>query len=202
MNTKIYLFFSSITHLQIILIIFAYFCGSIPFGPIFAKIFNLGNMREKGSGNIGATNMVRIGGKKLGIAVALCDGIKGVIPILLGYELNLHESILSVFCLAVVLGHIFPIWLYFKGGKGIATSMGAILALSWQVGIIYMISWLIIFKCSRISSLSSIISIIIMMIAAYCFLSVESSYFLMIMTIVIIVKHYDNILRLLRKSEK
>ena len=186
----------------LLLFTFSYLCGSIPFGPIFARIFKLGNMQEQGSGNIGATNMARIGGKKLGIAVALCDGIKGVIPVAIGHWLGFSYMILAVIALTTVIGHIFPVWLKFKGGKGIATSIGALTALSWKLGFMYIGTWLLVFVITRISSFASILGVIIAVIGGIIFLPIEAASLVGIMSTILIYKHQDNIMRLWQGTEK
>lgn len=184
------------------LLIFAYFCGSIPSGPILAKIFKLGDMREKGSGNIGATNMARIGGKKLGILVALCDTLKGVVPVMVGRIFSVSELTLALLGLMAVLGHIFPLWLRFKGGKGIATSLGAITALSWELGVIYGSIWLLVFITVRMASLASIIGIVGAWIASWGFLSDPAIVVISLMGVTVLYKHSSNIKRLLQGTEQ
>jgi glycerol-3-phosphate acyltransferase PlsY len=142
---------------DILFLILAYLCGSIPFGLLIAKTQGYDDIRAYGSGNIGATNILRILGKKWGILTLICDILKGFIPVVLCkiYAPNITD----ISILFPVIGHIFPIWLKFKGGKGVATALGAFLGLSWVVGLICIIVWLICAKLSKISSLSALISI-------------------------------------------
>lgn len=186
-----------------IAILVAYICGSIPFGLIISNIFGNGRLREQGSGNIGATNVVRTQGKLLGGLTFLLDGIKGGVPFLLFPD----ERPSLLFAIAV-FGHMFPVWLKFKGGKGIATFLGALLFWQPYIAIISMCSWFVIFKTTRISSLSGLGSVLIgyIIFAVYCkstttFDTVDFVLFSSVI-LAIFVKHTDNIKRLINKEEK
>ena len=145
-----------------------YFVGSIPFGLILAKAYGLGDIRKIGSGNIGATNVLRTGNKKIALMTLLLDGIKGAFAIFItreafNYEIltNLINDIIFFECVvgvAAVIGHCFPIWLKFKGGKGVATGFGIILCFDLLVGILSLITWLLIIKLFKVSSLSALVS--------------------------------------------
>jgi glycerol-3-phosphate acyltransferase PlsY len=140
----------------------AYLIGSIPFGLLLTKAKGI-DLRAVGSGNIGATNVLRTGNKKLAAATLLLDGVKGYIAVLLGYEIGAeggYAIVASLFAaLAAVIGHVFPLWLKFKGGKGVATSIGVLFGLSPLLGAITCSLWLAVFFCTRISSLSALIGI-------------------------------------------
>ena len=181
--------------------IFAYLCGSTLFGPIFAKFFKLGDLRTKGSGNIGATNIARISGNKwIGSLTALCDCLKGIVPIVIAKHLDIDN--ISLIGALVVIGHIFPIWNQFKGGKGIATFIGINLAINIKIGFFMCIIWLIVFCFKKISSLASII-MVISCIIAHLILSHFIDIWLIIATaILIIMKHKHNIVGLLHGSER
>lgn len=140
----------------------AYLLGSIPFGLVLRTFFKVGDIRKIGSGNIGATNALRTGNKSFAIAVLFCDAMKGVIAVLLatllvarGYP---HAPLVAA--LAAVIGHVFPIWLGFKGGKGVATAAGVITTLHWPVGVMLIVVWLVTAKLSKTSSLGALIAAI------------------------------------------
>lgn len=179
----------------------SYLCGSIPFGLILSNCFGNGKLRSLGSGNIGATNVVRTQGKILGGLTFLLDGLKGIIPFLL-----LKSDYPTVIFAAVVLGHMFPIWLRFKGGKGISTFFGAMLAVNPVVSIISMFIWLCTFLLSEISSLSGLVaisigSLIFIYRNGYTYNTWECIAFLII-PVCIILKHHENIMRLINGEEK
>ncbi|MGH1464403.1 MAG: glycerol-3-phosphate 1-O-acyltransferase PlsY [Cognatishimia sp.] len=134
-----------------------YLFGSIPFGIVITRVFGLGNLREIGSGNIGTTNVLRTGSKPAAAATLLLDGGKGAIAVLIARFLA-GEDAAQVAGLLAFLGHCFPIWLKFKGGKGVATFLGLMLALAWPVGIACCLTWLITALIGRISSLSALVS--------------------------------------------
>ena len=191
---------------------FGYFVGSIPFGLILAKAFGLGDIRKIGSGNIGATNVLRTGNKKIALMTLLLDGIKGALAILLtqealNYEIltSLNNDIIFFECvvgIAAVIGHCFPIWLKFKGGKGVATGLGIILCFDLLVGILSLIIWLLITKLFKISSLSALVAYFF--IPIFIFLnSPENNFFIssIIISCICFFKHRENIKRLLTGSE-
>ena len=192
--------------------IFGYFVGSIPFGLILTKAYGLGDIRKIGSGNIGATNVLRTGNKKIALMTLLLDGIKGALAILLtqealNYEIltSLNNDIIFFECvvgIAAVIGHCFPIWLKFKGGKGVATGLGIILCFDLLVGILSLIIWLLITKLFKISSLSALVAYFF--IPIFIFLnSPENNFFIssIIISCICFFKHRENIKRLLTGSE-
>lgn len=185
-----------------LLFIFSYFIGSIPFGLIFVKLAGKGDVRDIGSGNIGATNVLRTGSKKLAIFTLLADALKGAIPILISKYLEIDLITQCTIGGLAILGHIFPIWLKFKGGKGIATAAGAYLALCPIIGILTLTTWGITAKIGRISSLSALIAFFMAPIYS-CFLVNRTD--LMVFTIVvyfiITYTHRDNIKRLIAGKE-
>ena len=136
--------------------IISYLMGSIPFGFILTKIFLKKDIREIGSGNIGATNALRTGNKSIGYSTLVLDIIKAVVPVV--YVKIFYQDFLYVASLCAFLGHVFPIWLKFKGGKGVATYVGILFALNIYCGIIFTISWFITFFISKYSSLSSLVA--------------------------------------------
>ena len=147
------------------LISIVYFFGSIPFAYILPKIFGLGDIRNLGSGNVGATNVLRAGNKLLAIIVLAFDIIKGFVPLFIlknYYHNELSEIIILFIGSAAILGHIFPIWLKFKGGKGVATYIGFLFAINYIFGIIFIITWLLIAFLKKYSSLASITSLVLL----------------------------------------
>ena len=187
------------------LISIVYFFGSIPFAYILPKIFGLGDIRKLGSGNVGATNVLRAGNKLLAIIVLAFDIIKGFAPLFIlknYYHNELSEIIILFIGSAAILGHIFPIWLKFKGGKGVATYIGFLFAINYIFGIIFIITWLLIAFLKKYSSLASITSLVLLPLFIMLF-SYEKHiiYLLILINLIIISKHYPNIYRLINKSE-
>jgi glycerol-3-phosphate acyltransferase PlsY len=138
--------------------VLGYLLGSIPFGVVVTRLMGLGDLRQIGSGNIGATNVLRTGNKGAALATLLLDGGKGALAVLLARWLVGAEDAAQVAALAAFLGHLFPVWLGFKGGKGVATFLGLFLALDWQVGILLCLTWLVAALVLRYSSVAALIS--------------------------------------------
>ena len=181
------------------IIIISYLFGSIPFGLILTKIFIGKDIRKIGSGNIGATNVLRSGNKFIGYLTLTLDILKAVVPILFVnfyYNDQLYLASLSVF-----IGHVFPVWLKFKGGKGVATYVGILFCLNYLSGIVFCLTWLLIFFIFKYSSLSSIVSSFCISIFQYFFISDPFYYFYFIMFIMIFYTHRENIKRLINKTE-
>src|SRR6185437_7298248 len=177
-----------------------YLLGSIPFGLIFAFISGAGDVRKIGSGNIGATNVLRTGKKWAAAATLLCDGLKGAAAVLIAREFLPPQC--EIFAaLAAVLGHIFPLWLKFKGGKGVATFLGVTIALYWPVGLLVAATWLGAALIWRISSLSALIAIALSPV--YFFLSGHQDYapLAVLLAALIFFMHRENIRRLLQGAE-
>ena len=190
------------------LIIFAvicYFIGSIPFAYILTKLFGFGDVRNIGSGNVGATNVLRTGKKKLAFLVLFFDILKGFVPLIVlkNYLFtNSSELIVCAIASLTILGHIFPIWLKFKGGKGVATYIGYIFAINYIFGLIFIFAWLFIALIKKYSSLASIVSLIILPLSLYVMqFNKDINLLLSLISIIIIIKHYSNILRLFNKTE-
>jgi len=178
---------------------FAYLIGSIPFGYIFTKIFLKKDIRNIGSGNIGATNALRTGNKFIGYSTLIFDILKAIVPVLF-VKFNYSEHIYAC-SLCVFLGHVFPIWLKFKGGKGVATYLGIIFCLNYIIGLIFVVAWFITFLISKYSSLSSLLASFIIPIYHYFLVNNESYYFFVIMFILIFYTHKENIKRLINNTE-
>ena len=186
--------------MELILVIsVSYLMGSIPFGLILTKIFLKKDIREIGSGNIGATNVLRTGNKLIGYLTLILDILKAVIPVIY-IKINFPELV-YISSLSVFIGHVFPIWLKFKGGKGVATYVGILFSINYFLGIIFVVSWLIIFFISKYSSLGSIVSTLLIPIFIFLNSSYENQYFFIIMFVLILYTHRENVKRLINKEE-
>tara|TARA_B100000579_G_scaffold194630_1_gene159034 strand:+ start:316 stop:894 length:579 start_codon:yes stop_codon:yes gene_type:complete len=186
--------------MELILIIsICYLMGSIPFGLILTKIFLKKDIREVGSGNIGATNVLRTGNKVIGYLTLILDVLKAAIPVLY-IKLNFPEFI-YISSLSAFIGHVFPIWLKFKGGKGVATYIGILFSINYILGIVFAFSWLIVFFISKYSSLGSILSSMVIPIFIFLNSSYDNEYFFIIMFVLILYTHRENVKRLINKEE-
>jgi glycerol-3-phosphate acyltransferase PlsY len=183
-----------------LVILFAYLIGSIPFGIIISKIMGLGNLRNIGSGNIGATNVLRTGNKLAAILTLIFDLLKGAIAVIITYYIY-NDTTAQIAALSSFLGHCFPIWLKFKGGKGVATFIGISLALYWPAGILICLTWVLTAFLSRVSSLSALISSLSSILWVWI-LGVPSAVFVMtVLTILIWFRHIENIKRIIKNTE-
>jgi len=177
----------------------SYLMGSIPFGFILTKIFLKKDIRDIGSGNIGATNALRTGNKFIGYTTLFFDIIKAVIPVIY-IKINFSDFI-YIASLCAFLGHVFPIWLKFKGGKGVATYLGILFAVNIPFGFVFIISWLITFGLSKFSSLSSLVASISVPIYLLILAQFDQVIFFTIMFVLIFFTHRENIKRLINKEE-
>ena len=177
----------------------SYLMGSIPFGLILTKIFLKKDIREIGSGNIGATNALRTGNKFIGYSTLILDIVKAVIPVL--YVKVNFPDLIYVSALCAFLGHVFPVWLKFKGGKGVATYVGILFSMNIMFGIVFGIFWLVTFFISKFSSLASLIGSFSVPVYLFLFESTENELFFGIMFILIFYTHRENIKRLINKEE-
>ena len=182
----------------IIVAVYSYLLGSIPFGLILTKIFLKKDIRKIGSGNIGTTNVLRTGKKSLAAVTLILDLMKGYFSIIITF--TYFENLISYSALICFIGHIFPVWLKFKGGKGVATYLGVILALSYKFFLIFGISWVVLSFLFRYASLSSIISSLIVFVCSY-FFNNNFSLILFIFFIIILYTHRENIVRLKNSEE-
>ena len=191
--------------------VFGYFLGSIPFGLILTKISGLGDIRKIGSGNIGATNVLRTGNKKIALFTLLLDGGKGalaiflitiILPKVFDNTFNIIEFYQCTVAISAVVGHCFPIWLRFKGGKGVATGFGVILSLNLNIGIVALVIWVLIAKVFKISSMSALIAYFLIPILMFYY-ETEFIYFLssFIISLICFFQHRENIKRLINRSE-
>ena len=179
--------------------IISYLMGSIPFGFILTKIFLNKDIREIGSGNIGATNALRTGNKTLGYSTLILDILKAVIPVI--YVKVFYQDFLYIASLCAFLGHVFPIWLKFKGGKGVATYVGILFSINFYFGIIFAISWFITFFISKFSSLSSLVGAASIPVYLLILTQFDQVIFFTIMFVLIFFTHRENIKRLKNKEE-
>ena len=183
----------------IIVAAYSYFLGSIPFGLLLTRIFLKKDIRTIGSGNIGTTNVLRTGNKFLATFTLALDLIKGYISVYI--TIIYFESFISLSALICFIGHIFPIWLKFKGGKGVATYLGVILALSYKFFFIFGIVWISLSLLFRFASLSSMISTLTVFLYAYYYEINNNTLILFIFFVMILFTHKENILRLKNSTE-
>lgn len=178
---------------------FAYFLGSIPFGLILTWFSGLGDVRKLGSGNIGATNVLRTGNKLLAALTLALDLGKGTAVVLIGARLG--PDMMAITAIGVVLGHVFPIWLKFRGGKGVATTFGVLLALSWPVGLLGCLTWLTVFAFFRISSLSALLALAVTPFITWWLADPQRTEVIAALAILVWIRHVSNIRRLLKGNE-
>ncbi|MAZ80388.1 MAG: acyl-phosphate glycerol 3-phosphate acyltransferase [Rickettsiales bacterium] len=192
--------------IQILFLLITYLISSIPFGLFLGKLFANIDIREHGSNNIGATNVSRIIGKKLGLATLILDGLKGGIMVMIArfifHDFIYLEILLILTAAIAVIGHIFPIYINFKGGKGVATSIATIIALDPYIGAAICLIWIIAFILFRISAISSISAIFSSLIISLFYNTISHNIFYFLLFILILYRHKDNIKRLIQGSEK
>ena len=187
--------------MTIALIIISYLLGSINSAVLTCKLLRLPSPYSAGSGNPGATNVLRLGGKKAAAMTLAGDVLKGVVPVVIGHLLQLSYLELSILAFAAVVGHMFPIFFKFKGGKGVATSLGAIIALSPLLGLAFIATWAIIAGVFRYSSLASIVACALAPLYSHFLLNDGTVIPLMLLAVLVIAKHHGNIQRLLKSEE-
>ncbi|TIU90787.1 MAG: glycerol-3-phosphate 1-O-acyltransferase PlsY, partial [Mesorhizobium sp.] len=180
-------------------LVFGYLLGSIPFGLLITRAAGLGDVRNIGSGNIGATNVLRTGNKGLAAATLLLDALKGTAAVLIAGRFALELGPWAG--LGAFFGHLFPVWLGFKGGKGVATYLGVLIALAWQVALIFAIVWLAVAFLFRYSSLAALTAAVVVPIALYVLSTPEIAGLFALMSLIVIIKHRANITRLLAGTE-
>jgi acyl phosphate:glycerol-3-phosphate acyltransferase len=182
--------------------IVGYLCGSIPFGLLFTRWAGMGDVRQVGSGNIGATNVLRMGNKKIAAATLLADGLKGYFPVLAAQYFGTPETMIAA-GLGAFAGHLFPVWLKFKGGKGVATGIGVFFGWWWGLGLALCAAWLLVFLASRISSLAALVAYIAAAIVGWVY-GLKLAAFAVPVTIIAVAvwfMHRANIKRLLKGEE-
>ncbi|CAN7543238.1 glycerol-3-phosphate 1-O-acyltransferase PlsY [Mesorhizobium sp. LjRoot246] len=180
-------------------LVFGYLLGSIPFGLLLTRAAGLGDVRNIGSGNIGATNVLRTGNKGLAAATLLLDALKGTAAVLIAGHFAPELAIWAG--LGAFLGHLFPVWLGFKGGKGVATYLGVLIGLAWQVALIFAVVWLVMAFLFRYSSLAALTAAVIVPIALYFMSTPQNAGLFVVMSIIVFIKHRENISRLRAGTE-
>jgi len=179
--------------------VLGYLLGSIPFGLLLTKAAGLGDIRNIGSGNIGATNVLRTGNKKLALATLLLDGGKGAAAALIAAHFDPLLAVITGG--AALLGHLFPVWLGFKGGKGVATTLGTLLAVNWMVGVAACLTWLAVAFGFRISSLAALVAVALSPLYAYILGSGPQVVLAAFAAVLVWIRHHENINRLLKGTE-
>jgi glycerol-3-phosphate acyltransferase PlsY len=195
--------FIPVTLIPLVWIMAAYLIGSISFGILVSRAFGLPDPRTVGSGNPGATNVLRSGKKLPAILTLLGDALKGWLPVWLALQSNMLMWVVATVGLAVFLGHLYPIYFKFKGGKGVATALGILLAISPFLGLAATVTWVIVFAASRYVSLASIITALFVPLHAYYYLRPYKDYFLMVLvlSVLLIWRHRSNIQKLIAGTE-
>jgi acyl phosphate:glycerol-3-phosphate acyltransferase len=178
----------------------SYLLGSIPFGLILTRLAGLGDIRRIGSGNIGATNVLRTGNKALAAATLILDGAKGAVAVLVAQHLYGPDAAI-VAGAGAFLGHLFPVWLKFHGGKGMATTIGVLLAIAWPVGLIACAVWLLVALLFRYSSLAALIAVAAAPVAAWFLANHQTAGLALFLAVVVWQRHHENIGRLLKGRE-
>ncbi len=188
-------------YFTILVLLFSYLLGAVPFGLVITRLAGLGDIREIGSGNIGATNVLRTGRKELAIATLLLDAGKGAIAVLITSYLLNRPDIAAAAGLAAFIGHCFPVYLRFSGGKGVATFFGTLLAVSPMVGLVASATWLAVAVIFRMSSLAGLSASVAAPIASYFLSGGNDWMFLAGMTVMIFIRHRENIGRIMDGTE-
>lgn len=179
--------------------VIGYLLGSIPFGLLLTSAGGFGDIRQIGSGNIGATNVLRTGNKSLAALTLALDVIKGVAAVLIGALWGPGPALAAAS--AVIFGHMFPVWLGFRGGKGVATALGVLLALAWPVGMLAALAWLATAAIFRYSSLAALVGAVAAAIFAAVFADRDTAWLIACIALLVIMRHHDNIRRLLAGTE-
>ncbi len=187
--------------LNILAAILGYLLGSIPFGLILTRAAGLGDIRSIGSGNIGATNVLRTGNKGLALATLLLDAGKGAIAVFAVRWFGLDETAAMIAGAAAFLGHVFPVWLKFQGGKGVATFIGTVAALCWPVALATVGTWLLMAALFRMSSLSALVAAALTPLFAWLVIGWDLAFVCGLMALLIFIRHHENIKRILKGQE-
>lgn len=180
-------------------LVFGYLLGSIPFGLLLTRAAGLGDVRKIGSGNIGATNVLRTGNKKLAAATLLLDALKGTAAVLIAGYLGPDQALIAG--LGAFLGHLYPVWLGFRGGKGVATYLGVLVAVAWQGALVFAAAWLAVAFLTRYSSLAALVAAVAVPVALYLLGFGRAAELFVLLSLIVFVKHRANIRRLLSGTE-
>ncbi len=188
------------TPLALVIIIAAYLLGSISSAVLICRLYKLPDPRDCGSGNPGATNVLRLGGKTAASLVLVCDILKGMIPVWLSYFLGLNPFLLGIIAISACLGHIYPIFFHFRGGKGVATALGALAPIGWDLSGMLIVTWLVVVIITGYSSLGSLITALIAPLFTW-WIKPEYTMPVAMLSCLIIFRHHDNIRRLIDGQE-
>ena len=180
-------------------LVFGYLLGSIPFGLVITRLAGLGDVRKIGSGNIGATNVLRTGRKELAALTLLADALKGVVAVLVAGLYGPDQAVAAG--LGAFLGHLFPVWLGFRGGKGVATYLGVLVGLAWQGALAFALAWLSVAVLTRYSSLAALVAAVVVPVALYLLNHVQAAELFTLMSVIVFFKHRANIARLFKGTE-
>lgn len=195
-----YLFDPSLLPFMVFSLLLGYLSGSVPYGLILTKLAGHGDIRKTGSGNIGATNVLRVGGKKLAAITLLLDGLKAVVPVLLAKQIDMDYAVAAAF--GAFIGHVFPVWLKFKGGKGVATALGVSFAFAWPLGLSLCIIWFLMATLFRYSSLAALTAFAMAPFLSLFFTqNLPAAGVMLFISVMIWIRHSANIKRLLQKTE-
>jgi glycerol-3-phosphate acyltransferase PlsY len=187
------------SYATLIALVFGYLLGSIPFGLVLTRAAGLGDVRSIGSGNIGATNVLRTGNKGLAAATLVLDAMKGTAAVLVAAHYGTEAAIAAG--LGAFLGHLFPVWLRFKGGKGVATYIGVLFGLMWQAALLFLAIWIAVAVAFRYSSLSALIACVVTPVALWFWGRPDLAVLFAVLSVIVFIKHRANISRLLAGSE-
>lgn len=180
-------------------LVYGYLLGSIPFGLILTRLAGTADLRTIGSGNIGATNVLRTGRKDLAAATLVLDALKGTAAVIGGAYWGPDTAVIAA--LGAFLGHLFPVWLRFRGGKGVATFLGILAALHWPSGLVFAVSWLVVAAITRYSSLAALVAAVAAPVSLYLFGQQQEKELFILLAVLLILSHRGNIVRLVRGEE-
>jgi glycerol-3-phosphate acyltransferase PlsY len=192
--------FTSAPLLLAVVAALSYLLGSVPFGIVITRALGLGDLRKIGSGNIGATNVLRTGNKGAALATLILDAAKGGIAVLIA-RATVGEDAAQMAGLAAFLGHLFPVWLGFKGGKGVATFFGTLIALAWPVGLAACGTWLVVAVITRISSLSALVAAALSSLWLFVFNQGQMLLLVILLTVLVYIRHWANLQRIKAGTE-
>ena len=192
--------FPSSPGMMIAVALLSYFLGSVPFGVVITRAMGLGDLRSIGSGNIGATNVLRTGNKAAAAATLILDAAKGAVAVLLARAWA-GEDAAQLAALCSFLGHLFPVWLGFRGGKGVATFLGTLLALDWRVGLACCATWAVVAAVTRISSLAALVAAALATLWLMVFRDGQMMLLVVILTLLVYVRHWANLERIKKGTE-
>lgn len=184
----------------LLLLLFAYLIGSISSAILLARLFNYPDPRTQGSKNPGATNILRMSNKYLAAAVLFFDFLKGIIPVYLAIEFSININFIGLVAIAACLGHMYPVFFNYRGGKAVATALGAMLPLGLLVSVILIIIWLMVIKLTKYASLAAIITVLVAPLLTY-FFNNDYTYAIAMLSALIVFRHKDNIVRLIQGTE-